>query len=394
MKRKIISLMLTIILLSSTMTTVFAVTSSSEYKNQANQAANQKNEAKEDLQEVNVKINSALQEVQDLTNQIEEVEKEVSSLGNQVEDLKKSISEKEEDLKDKKRILEERLVISYMNGENTYLDALLSGGIVSFISNYETIKQIVEYDNNLIKEVDNVKKALESEKVQVENVKIAKEAKSNELKKLKNNKQEKVNKLTEEQKAIQQKIDEYDAQEKEFDRLEKLALEREKKEAEEARRKAAEAAANGNKDKGQSSNTGTGNKGQSSGSFTWPVPSSHRITSPYGYRIHPISGTKKFHSGIDIGASGGSPIVAADGGKVILASNGWNGGYGNYIIISHANGYTTRYAHCQALYVKEGQEVKKGETIAGVGTTGSSTGNHLHFEIRLNGETQNPSNYV
>ena len=130
------------------------------------------------------------------------------------------------------------------------------------------------------------------------------------------------------------------------------------------------------------------------GTFQWPVPSSHTITSNYGYRIHPISGTKKLHAGIDIGAPGGSNIIAADSVTVILSSFGYNGGYGNYVIISHGNGITTRYAHCSNLFVSVGQTVTKGQPIAAVGSTGASTGNHCHFEVRINGGSKNPLNYL
>ena len=130
------------------------------------------------------------------------------------------------------------------------------------------------------------------------------------------------------------------------------------------------------------------------GKFLWPVPSSSYISSPWGYRIHPIYGTKKLHAGIDIAASSGSNIVAAESGTVILSSWGYNGGYGNYIIVSHGNGYTTRYAHCSNLYVKVGETVSRGQVIAAVGSTGASTGPHCHFEVRINGESVNPVNYL
>ena len=90
----------------------------------------------------------------------------------------------------------------------------------------------------------------------------------------------------------------------------------------------------------------------------------------------------------------GTNIVAAESGTVILASYGWNGGYGNYIIINHGNGVTTRYAHASQLYVSVGQTVSKGQVIAAVGTTGNSTGPHLHFEVRINGSHRNPLNYL
>ena len=128
------------------------------------------------------------------------------------------------------------------------------------------------------------------------------------------------------------------------------------------------------------------------GQMAWPVPSSSYISSPFGYRIHPIYGYSKLHTGMDIGASSGSAIVAANAGTVI--SSGWNGGYGKCIVVDHGGGVTTLYAHCSALYVSVGQSVTRGQQIAAVGSTGNSTGPHCHFEVRINGSYVNPYPYV
>ena len=126
--------------------------------------------------------------------------------------------------------------------------------------------------------------------------------------------------------------------------------------------------------------------------MTWPVPSSQRITSEYGNRYHPILHVNKFHSGIDIGASEGSQILAANDGMVIFS--GVKGGYGNCVMIDHGGGIVTLYGHCSKLLVSEGQNVTKGQNIALVGSTGQSTGPHCHFEVRVNGSTTNPLNYL
>ena len=124
------------------------------------------------------------------------------------------------------------------------------------------------------------------------------------------------------------------------------------------------------------------------GSFRWPAHG--RLSSPYGYRT--IFGSRSFHGGIDIANSKGTDIVAADGGIVNYA--GWMNGYGYLVRIDHQNGYTTYYGHCSKLLVSVGDKVHKGQHIAEMGSTGRSTGNHLHFEIRYNGERKNPSNYL
>lgn len=126
----------------------------------------------------------------------------------------------------------------------------------------------------------------------------------------------------------------------------------------------------------------------------WAVPANGYISSPYGYRVHPISGSVRFHAGVDIANGAGTPIYAAASGVVEYA--GWNGGYGNFIRIDHGNGLTTSYGHIQngGILVRMGQEVVVGQNIARMGTTGSSTGNHLHFEVRQNGATTNPVDYL
>ena len=116
------------------------------------------------------------------------------------------------------------------------------------------------------------------------------------------------------------------------------------------------------------------------------------VTSNFGWRTHPILGTERFHSGIDFGADYGSLVYASERGRVIYAD--WYGGYGNAVIIDHGNGMTTLYAHCSELYVKDGDMVEKGQPISAVGSTGFSTGPHLHFELRANGEPLDPATYL
>ena len=124
----------------------------------------------------------------------------------------------------------------------------------------------------------------------------------------------------------------------------------------------------------------------------WPAPSCHSLSSYFGWRIHPISGVNKYHSGVDIPASYGSSILAADSGTVILA--GWNGGYGNCVVISHGNGVSTLYGHMSSIAVSVGQSVSQGQTVGYVGSTGASTGAHLHWEVAVNGVRQDPLNYA
>lgn len=128
------------------------------------------------------------------------------------------------------------------------------------------------------------------------------------------------------------------------------------------------------------------------GTGIFAFPSDAPTSSPFGWRIHPILGYRRFHAGLDFAASYGSTIRAADSGTVIFA--GWYGGYGRAVIVSHGKGITTLYAHTSELYVSEGQSVQKGQAIASVGSTGLSTGPHLHFEVRNNGTPVDPANYL
>ncbi len=128
------------------------------------------------------------------------------------------------------------------------------------------------------------------------------------------------------------------------------------------------------------------------GSGRFVFPANANISSGFGNRVHPILGYARFHAGVDFGASYGSTIRAADSGQVIFA--GWYGGYGQAVIIDHGNGLSTLYAHASRLFVSEGQAVQQGDPVAAVGSTGLSTGPHLHFEVRQNGNPVNPMNYL
>ncbi len=386
MKRltKIISAIIVMMIIISLSLTVSAENSSTYYQNKQNEANQNSQETQEKIDNVESQIDSVLQEVADLNVSILDYQNQIQQLTEKGKQLDQSISEKEKELAEKKKILENRLVAMYMKKPTTFLDVLLSGNLMNFISNKDLIKQIADYDNKLIAEVDELKTSLENEKEEVEKVKKEKEEKNKELENLKAEKEEKAANLTEEQKQLEKQLSEYKAKAEEYAELERQAIAKEeaaRKAAEEQRRKAASSNSN--------SAPVTTYKG---GKLGWPCPSSSRITSQYGYRI--LFGVRDFHTGIDIGAGTGSNIVAAESGTVILANYGWNGGYGNYIIINHGNGITTRYAHASKLYVTAGQTVSKGEVIAAVGTTGNSTGPHLHFEVRLNGSHTNPLNYL
>ena len=389
MLKKVLSSTIVIALICSLSVISFAETSTF-YSNQKNEANANASQTQSQINQLDGEIDSVLQEVADLTSSILTYENEIQQLNVRLNELEKSIKEKEAELEEKKKTLENRLVAMYMKKETTFLDVVLSGELVNFISNQNLIKQAATYDSNLIEEVENLKKTLENEKQEVTNIKAEKQQKTAELQNLKAQKQEKAANLTEEQKQLETKLSEYKAQAEQYAALERQAIAKE----EAARAAAAAAASSSSKSTSNSTTSYSGavKTTYSGGKLGWPCPASSRITSQYGYRI--LFGVRDFHTGIDIGAGTGSNIVAAESGTVILAAYGWNGGYGNYMILSHGNGVTTRYAHASALYVSAGQTVTKGQVIGAVGTTGNSTGPHLHFEVRINGAHQNPLNYL
>ncbi len=389
MLKKVLASIIVLGLIASMSVASFAVESSSFYQNQKNAANANASQTQSQINELDGEIDAVLQEVADLSTSITQYENEIQELNTRLNALETSIKEKEVELEEKKKTLENRLVAMYMKKETTFLDVMLSGELLNFISNQGIIKQIATYDNNLITEVENLKKSLESEKQEVTSLKQEKQQKTAELQTLKAQKQEKAANLTEEQKELESKLSAYKAQAEQYAELERQAIAKE-----EAARKAAAAAktSSSTSTTKTTSYSGAVANNYSGGKVGWPCPASSRITSQYGYRI--LFGVRDFHTGIDIGAGTGSNIVAAESGTVILAAYGWNGGYGNYIIINHGNGLTTRYAHASALYVQAGQTVTKGQVIAAVGTTGNSTGPHLHFEVRINGSHQNPLNYL
>lgn len=376
---KIISSLILVALLISVTSNVHAE-DSSYYTKKKQEANNNSQQTQTKIEDLEGEIDEVLQEVADLNNSILEYESQIKQLTTQLNDLETSITQKEQELVEKKKMLENRLVAMYMKRETTFLDVVLSGNLMNFISNQDMVKQIADYDNNLINEVEELKKSLQEEKAKVESVKKEKEEKNKELQNLKAQKEQKAANLTDEQKELEKKLSEYKAQAESYAELERQAIAKEA----EARKKASS--------NGSGSSSGTVSNPYTGGKLGWPCPSSSRITSPYGWRV--LFGVSDFHTGIDIGATMGSNICAAESGTVILSSYGWNGGYGNYIIINHGNGITTRYAHASQLYVSVGQTVTKGQVIAAVGTTGNSTGPHLHFEVRENGSHTNPLNYL
>lgn len=399
MKRKIIviSLILTFLALNFSS---FATT----LEDQQKKAQEDKINSEKDLESITSEKNSVQQEVSNLNDSILEVQSELSDLEDQIKELDSSIKDKEEDLSSKQKLLDERLSAVYMNGDNTYLEALFSGGIINFISNYDMIKQIAEYDNNLINEVKQAKEDLENSKSKLEESKSEVEKKESELKSQKSQREEKVKSLSAEEQAVQAEIEQKESE------LSKInsAIKAEQKRIEEEQKKAAareaaakEAATNKNKPSTGNSNSGASNNNNNSSpsnpsasaSMTWPTRITHKVNSVYapGGR-NDTSHAGRAHKGLDIHAPMGTPIYAAQAGTVVYVNySGYGGGWGLYVVIYHGKDSSgrsvyTRYAHGSAIAsgISVGTKVTTGSVIMYAGNTGASEGAHLHFEVCLN----------
>jgi len=269
-----------------------------------------------------------------------------------------------------KGLLEKRLLYAYKSGKSRYLDVLLnSTDIMDFISKYHFISEMIKYDETLIKSITEQKNKMQEVNRQLENAKTNLKNNKDEQKKiaisLENSKiirNSYVNKLTREELKIQEELNLY---QEELNLVELEIL--------------------------MAAMEGTDGR-YVGGTFAWPAPGYYTITSPYGMRFHPVIKLYRNHSGLDIGAPLGSYVIAANDGIVTKSTYSYS--YGNMIMIDHGGGVVTLYAHGSELLAKVGDVVKRGDAIMKAGSTGWSTGPHLHFEIRINGTTIDPYPYI
>ena len=360
MKRKIISALLIFAMIITYAYSVVAATQS-ELNDQKKDLNEKINDAKEEQAELKEQLDAEMKVISDLDYQISQGEEEIAKLDDQISGLEISINEKQKlidqkqkEYDDNQELLEKRIVVMYETGETSFLDMLFSSAsLIDFISNYYTMSQLVEYDTELLqgiendrKEIEQAKQELEDEKGQVETLKNEKQSKVNSLKAKKAERQSKANSLNAEQKALQSKIDDYNASIKKVDQQIAAIL--------------AQAA-------------GQGASGlQFDGSFIWPC-NNKIITSTVKQRWG------RWHKGLDIGARYENVYASASGYAYTLENPG---GYGHYIMIVHGSGYITLYGHLNTYKISSGQYVSQGQVIAQSGSTGASTGPHLHFEIR------------
>lgn len=309
-------------------------------------------------------------EIQQAEQQIQYTETRLQAVQQEISVTEKELAEAEANLAFRNEALKTRLRALYERGSVSYLEMLLDARSFSdFVNRIFLLQQIVNQDVVIVE-------AVKAERARIEEHKVALETRRTELTQLHNEavrqRNVRASRAADRTQALNSLRNERAQVEQAYAELEQFSNELNKLIAEMLK---------------HSGGTIVG-----SGTYTWPTPGYTWITSRFGWRRHPIFGNQSFHNGIDIGAPMGATIVAADHGTVLYA--GWLGGYGQTVIIDHGRGITTLYAHCSVLLVREGQAVTKGQAIARIGSTGWSTGPHLHFEVRVNDKQQDPLNYV
>lgn len=403
-KFEYISIIVLIVTLISNIFVVYAA-QKTDLQNEQNSIDKQIEETNSEIAGVKNQMSDALNQINKYNSQIGTYENEIGDLESQISTLRTQITEKEGNIQEQiqkyqeqQELLDKRLVAMYESGTTSYLDMLLSSnGLADFISKYYIIEQLTEYDTELLKnieatriQIENEKNELENSKSQVESSKTAIETKRNSLTVLVNEKNSLVGSLSAEEQELQAQLEEFEQDKKAIQRqLAVIAAQ------EEAERKAAAAKKSSATTIDDSSTTPTS---PSTSGFISPLSGRNKndiTTGYYGY-----SG----HTGVDFarnskGTVDGNPVLAAKSGKVITStalrrSNGSYKSYGEYIVISHGDGTMTLYAHMRSRAVSQGTEVNQGQVIGYVGSTGNSTGPHLHFEVWLKGKRVNPTQYL
>jgi murein DD-endopeptidase MepM/ murein hydrolase activator NlpD len=348
-------------------------------KAQASDLSKQSKKAAAELSKVRADKASAIkqkniidEQINVLQDQIDTSNAIIQGLSEQIADKETEIAAAEEKEAQEFELFKKRVRAMEENGTASYWGVLLKAESFSdLLARAEVINEIITYDKDLMADLKTTREGIESAKAELESDKADQDAAKANLEQQKIDLETKYSEqnvlLKDLEKAEREYSKDFEAAEEEMARVNK-----------EIAKMAAELAR-------QSKYVG--------GKYLWPVPGkdSSDISSPYGNRKNPITHKYSLHTGIDIAAPKGTPVVAANNGKIIIS--GWNTAYGNYIVISHGGGQTTLYGHMSKLLVKKGEEVKRGDKIGLVGSTGWSTGPHLHFEISINGKTVNPMNY-
>ncbi len=379
-------------------TTVYASELTNDSIKQKEEEINRAKEEKKELQNGLTNVKELKKELEnskaDLANYVTQLDADLSDIQAKINELKTLIEEKEGQIEEKTKELEDALEVQkaqyeamksrikfmYEKGDMLYMELVfVADSFGEMLNKADYIEMLSSYDRKMLDEyvayaeyVALCKEGLEEEKNVLDEARAAVEEEEAALNELISTKEQEMYKMSSDIQSKEAAIREYEAeiasQNETIKALEAAVAEERKRLGEEQGRK------------------------YDGGMFTWPAPSYTRISDEYGNRQHPILGIQQFHNGLDMAAPGGSSILAAYDGKVVAAT--YSNSMGNYIMIDHGDSLYTIYMHASALYVSKGAEVSKGDKIAAVGSTGRSTGNHLHFSVRLNGNYVNPWNYL
>lgn len=386
------------------------------------EAQQEKKTLENDLQKAKELIDSLKGSKEDIQSEVEKLDKQLNEISGKVKELESRLSKKRQEIADTEsalnkakeqekkqyRNMKKRIQFMYENGQTSYVEMLLSAdSFTDFLNAVEYITQISQYDRKMLKEYQNMQvtiadtqKTLETDYASLQSLQAKVQEEKQAVAALESAKKGELNDvaddLTDAQSVAKAYEAEIQAQNEVIAQIQAAQKRAAEQQAAQQQAQAAEENQGATDAAGENQNTAqnttpSGN-GQSTGSMMWPCPSSKRVTSDYGPRTSPTNGASSNHKGLDIGAAYGADIVAADGGTVLVATYSSSGG--NYVIIDHGGGLCTVYMHASSLTVSAGQTVSKGQVIAKVGSTGISTGNHLHFGVTLNGVYVSPWGYV
>ncbi|NLG05277.1 MAG: peptidoglycan DD-metalloendopeptidase family protein [Clostridia bacterium] len=343
------------------------------------QLLNSLESAKDNLEDYVTQLDTNLQL---LTDQIELLNKNLEEKANQIVETQADLDEALKKEEDQYAKMKKRIQFMYERGNHSYVEMLMSSSSFAEILNKsEFIKAMSAYDRKMLDEFIAVKteiaakeKQLQDEKKELEEVKASIAEQQASVEALITAKEQEItvyeSDIGNKEKALKEYEAEIAAQDAMIKELE-ATIQQEKKRLLEENRKAIS---------------------YDGGQFKWPAPDYTRVSDDYGMRMHPTLKVEQFHNGIDLASSSGSRILAAYDGEVVAAD--YSSTMGNYIMIDHGDGLYTIYMHASALLVSKGAMVTRGEQIAKVGSTGRSTGPHLHFGVRLNGSYVSPWNYI
>lgn len=310
------------------------------------------------------------EELAEAKRKLAAIESRQQALSIKIRQNEAALAAKQEEYDKSRSVYKKRLRDIYENGQVNYLDVLLGAAdFRDFSSRMYLLQRVIRRDFALIDRLEEQREALLQQKAELDDIRKQLAAAHAESQK---EKEIVAQKTVERQKLYEQALAEKAQLDAEYEELQRNSQE-------------ITAMIQRMEQEGRMMPQAGG-----TGQMAWPV--NGEITSPFGWRVHPIWGTQIFHAGLDIGADYGDPVHAADSGTVVFA--GWMGGYGNAVMIDHGGGMVTLYGHNSSITVGEGEQVSKGQTIALAGSTGNSTGPHCHFEVRIHGEVVSPLQYL